>query len=249
MTHSEYHRLPAHQLGWPDAEVVVHGHYGRPVLWFPSEGGSPHDFAGNGILESVRGAVDDGRIKIYCAPSYDATSWSANDKPLGDRAKAHLAYDDWVVWTLAPAIREHSGGRGDIATAGTSMGAFHAALFALRHPHVFNHAVAMSGNYDPRGWHAWGEVTDEVYACNPMQFVPGWYGDHLDWVRRTARLTLVVGSGQWEDTTGANASTHALADQLRDKGIPHDLFVWGHEWPHDWPSWRAQSAMYLPALG
>ena len=53
----------------------------------------------------------------------------------------------------------------------------------------------------------------------------------------------------WEDTTGANASTRALAGVLAEKQIPHELFVWGHEWPHDWPSWRAQAAIYLPALG
>ena len=68
-------------------------------------------------------------------------------------------------------------------------------------------------------------------------------------LRSRLALTLVVGSGQWEDTTGANASTRALAHVLADKQIPHELFVWGHEWPHDWPSWRAQAAIYLPALG
>jgi len=62
-------------------------------------------------------------------------------------------------------------------------------------------------------------------------------------------ITLVVGSGMWEDTTGANASTRALAGVLAEKQIPHELFVWGSEWPHDWPSWRAQAAVYLPALG
>jgi esterase/lipase superfamily enzyme len=53
----------------------------------------------------------------------------------------------------------------------------------------------------------------------------------------------------WEDSTGANGSTRALAHVLADKQIPHELFVWGQEWPHDWPSWRAQAAIYLPALG
>jgi len=29
--------------------VIRHGHYGRPVLVFPSEGGRAEDFADNGI--------------------------------------------------------------------------------------------------------------------------------------------------------------------------------------------------------
>lgn len=249
MTNTEFHRLPAHQLGWDQADVVVHGHYGRPVLWFPSEGGSPHDFVANGILDSVRGAVDAGAIKIFCVPSYDSQSWSASWKPLGDRAKAHLAYDDWISTTVATFIAAHCGGRSDIATAGTSLGAFHAVLFALRHAHLFPRAVGMSGNYDPRTWRGWGEHTDAEYFTNPMEFVPGLHGDHLDWLRHTVHLTLVVGSGQWEDTTGALPATNAMADLLQDKAISHDRFIWGYEWPHDWPSWRAQAALYLPQLG
>ena len=129
------------------------------------------------------------------------------------------------------------------------MGAFHAVLFALRHPHVFARAVGMSGSYDPWTWRAWGPADDETYFANPMQFIPGTNGGHLDYLRSRLAITLVVGSGMWEDTTGSNASTRALAGVLAEKQIPHELFIWGHEWPHDWPSWRAQSAVYLPALG
>jgi len=249
MTRTEFHLLDAHQLGGGTAEVVVHGHYGRPVLWFPSEAGSPHDFVANGMLEAVRGAVDEGRIKVFCAPSYDVQSWSASWKPLPDRARGHLAYERWILDHVLPFIIAHCAGRADVVTAGTSLGAFHAALFALRHAHLFPRAVGMSGNYDPRSWRGWGEHSDDLYFTNPMEFVHGLGGAHLDYLRSAVRLTLVVGSGQWEDTTGALHSTIEFAEALGHKGIDHDLFVWGGEWPHDWPSWRAQAATYLPALG
>lgn len=248
MTHSESLWLPAGAIGWGETEVVVHGHFGRPVLWFPSEAGSAHDFASNGILDAVRSAIDAGRIKVYCVPSYDNESWSASIKPLGDRAKAHLAYERWITDTVVPVIADTSGGRCDIATAGTSLGAFHAVLFALRKSHLFPHAIAMSGNYDPRSWHGWGEHTDDLYFTNPIEFVPGLHGAHLDWLRTSVRISLVVGQGQWEDTTGALNSTRTLAHLLRDKQIPCDEFIWGPEWPHDWPSWRAQAATYLTDL-
>lgn len=249
MTVTEVHQLDASALGGDRTEVVVHGHFGRPVLWFPSEAGSPHDFVSNGILDAVRGAVDDGRIKIFCVPSFDNESWSASWKPLSDRAKAHLAYENWILQQVVPFIRQQCAGRCDIATAGTSLGAFHATLFALRNAHLFPHAVAMSGSYDPRAWRGWGERTDDVYFTNPMEFVAGLHGGHLDYLRGTVRISLVVGSGQWEDTTGALLSTTAMAEVLQAKAIPCDLFVWGHQWPHDWPSWRSQAAIYLPALG
>ena len=155
MTRTEYHRIDAPSLGG-SAEIAVHGHWGRPVIWFPSEGGAPWDFEANGMLDAVRPAIDEGRITVFCVPSFDADSWSASWMPLTDRARNHRRYEDWVIWQVVPFIRDKCGGRDDIATAGPSMGAFHAVLFALRHPHVFARAIGMSGSYDPWMWRAWG---------------------------------------------------------------------------------------------
>ena len=59
-------------------------------------------------------------------------------------------------------------------------------------------------------------------------------------------VLLVCGQGQWEDTTGALESSKRLAGLLSQKGIRHELDLWGHDVPHDWPSWRAQLAHHLP---
>jgi esterase/lipase superfamily enzyme len=71
-------------------------------------------------------------------------------------------------------------------------------------------------------------------------------GDHLDWLRGRVELLLIAGQGQWEDTTGALESTRRFAHLLGEKGIRHELDVWGHDSPHDWPAWRAQIAHHLP---
>ena len=45
------------------------------------------------------------------------------------------------------------------------------------------------------------------------------------------------------------ASLKNLAEYARllgEKGIRHELDLWGHDVPHDWPSWRAQIAYHLP---
>ncbi len=248
MSRTEYHQVDAPSLDG-SGEVVVHGHWGRPVIWFPSEAGSRHDFATFGMLDAVRPAIDDGLITVFCVPSFDLWSWSDTRRPLGDRARQHRRYENWLVERVVPFVRDRCGGRDDIALAGPSMGAFHAVLLALRYPHLFPRAVGFSGNYDTWTWRSWGDRDDDTYFSNPMDFVPGSSGGHLDYLRERLRITLVVGSGSWEDTTGANVTTRRLAGELADKQIPHDLFVWGPEWPHDWSSWRAQAALYLPALG
>ena len=43
------------------------------------------------------------------------------------------------------------------------------------------------------------------------------------------------------------AREHApLLGVLADKGIRHEIDVWGPEFPHDWPAWRTQLAHHLP---
>jgi esterase/lipase superfamily enzyme len=48
------------------------------------------------------------------------------------------------------------------------------------------------------------------------------------------------------DPTRSLPSTRAFAARLAEKGIRHELDVWGFDTPHDWPSWRAQLAHHLP---
>jgi esterase/lipase superfamily enzyme len=199
-----------------DGNVLVYGHYGRPVLVFPAEGGSAGDFESNGMLAAVGHIVEAGRAKLYCVDAFDS----------GDRSQ----YESWIIDQVAPFIRDDLGGHQDILTTGCSMGAVHAANFVLRRADLFTLAICLSGNYE------FG-ITSEVSS---------FHGDHLDWIRSRASFLLVCGQGMWEDTTGALDSTKRLAWLLGEKGIRHELDLWGHDVPHDWPSWRAQIAHHLP---
>ena len=99
--------------------------------------------------------------------------------------------------------------------------------------------------HDPGSLYAWGERGDAVYFNNPVAYVRNLRGDHLDWLRSRVSVLLICGQGQWEDTTGALESTKRFAGLLAEKGIPHELDLWGHDVPHDWPSWRAQISHHL----
>jgi esterase/lipase superfamily enzyme len=241
------------QAGWwsdrlgADGTVIRYGHWGRPVLVFPSEQGQAADFENNGMIGAVAGLLDAGRVKLYCVGSYDGSSWADQSIPLEERARRHLRYESWVLSEVLPWIQQDNGGAaGDIMTVGCSMGAFHAANFALKHADRFPLAMCLSGNYDPSSWHGWGEQGTTAYFNNPIDYVGQLDGGHLDWLRGQLSLLLVCGQGQWEDTTGSLPSTQQLAGLLASKGIRHELDLWGHDIPHDWPSWRAQFAHHLP---
>ncbi|MGH3204026.1 MAG: alpha/beta hydrolase-fold protein [Streptosporangiaceae bacterium] len=200
------------------------------------------------MVGAVADLVDADRLKLYCVDSYDTASWSDSSVDLEERARRHGSYESWIIGQVVPWITEDCGGGGnsEIATLGCSLGAFHAANFALKRADLFPLAMCLSGNYDPATWRAWGERGQEAYFNNPLDYAGHLAGDHLEWLRSQVSLLLVVGRGQWEDSTGALDSTRRFAALLAEKGIKHELDVRGHDVPHDWPSWRAQFAHHMP---
>jgi esterase/lipase superfamily enzyme len=237
------------EVGWDgfSGSVIAYGHYGRPVLVFPSEQGRAEDFENNGMVGAVGELIEAGRVKLYCVDSADGYSWSDESVPIEERARRHGRYESWLIEQVLPWVSQDCGGASEFITTGCSLGAFHAANFALKRAELFPLALCMSGNYDPSSWRAWGEQAEQTYFNNPMSYVANLHGDHLDWLRGRVSLVLVVGQGAWEvDPTQSLPSARAFAERLAEKGIRHELDVWGYDVPHDWPSWRAQFAHHLP---
>lgn len=231
-----------HTLG-----VVRHGHYGRPVLVFPSERGQAEDFADHGMVDAVRGLVDAGRVSLFCVDAADGWSWSDTSVPVEERARRHGTYHAWLEQAVVPWIHDRLGGPAEIITVGASMGAYHAVHFAFQRADLAPLAIGLSGNYDVGTWRAWGERGDATYFANPTDYVTGLHGDHLTWLRSRLSVLLVCGQGAFEvHPTGSLPSTRHFAGLLRDKGIVHELDLWGHDSAHDWPWWQRQLAHHLP---
>ena len=226
--------------------TLAYGHYGRPVVAFPSENGQASDWEERGMLDALGDLIDGGRMKLYCVPSYDSESWTRGDLPLEERARRHGHYEWWILSRLVPFVQADSSTH-ELISTGCSFGAYHAVNFCLKRADLFPVAIGMSGVYDV-SVQGGGERGDAVYFSNPMDYVAHLNGEHLDWLRGQASVLLVCGQGQWEDTTGALDSTQRFAALLADKGIRHELDLWGHDVPHDWPSWRRQIAHHLSRL-
>ncbi len=226
-------------------DLIAYGDYGRPLLVFPSQEGRAWDYENNGMIAALAPLIDQGRLKVYCADSYDAGSWDREDLSIEDRARLHGGYEDWIVNQVVPWIHTDCGGAVEIMLTGCSFGAYHSANFALKRADLFPLAICLSGVYDV-SLLGWGDRGDALYFNNPMAYVQHLAGDHLDWLRGRVSLLLVCGQGQWEDTTGALESTVAFGRLCQEKGLRVEVDLWGHDVPHDWPSWRAQLAHHLP---
>ncbi len=233
--------LDAPSLG-RQVHLWTYGHFGPPVLVFPTAAGFAHEWHAKGMIDVLRPLLDAGRLKLYCPESNVSEAWTRKDADPEWKIAQHAAYERFVLERLVPQIQadcHHPGMR--IAVAGASLGAMYAATFALKHPEVFHDALCLSGRYLSTEFTA-GFSNDEVYFNNPLAFVPRLEDEALERTRQT-HLTLVCGRGKYEE--GCIEETIALGQWLQRKEIPVDVDLWGHDVAHDWDWWKRQAAHHF----
>jgi esterase/lipase superfamily enzyme len=241
----EYHQWWSPNLG-QNMEMKVYGHYGKPVLVFPAQGGRFFEYEDFKMIDAVAGFIDGGKIKVFTVDSIDNQSWANWNAHPADRARRHEDYDRYIVHEVAPFINHHcAGSEQKVIATGCSMGAYHAANFFFKHPDVFDTMISLSGLFHLQMFT--GEyVDDNVYFNSPLQYLPDlidpWFLDQY----RSSNIIVGVGQGAWEDAMLADA--YALKHILDDKGIPHWIDIWGYDVNHDWPWWRKMMPYFLSHL-
>jgi esterase/lipase superfamily enzyme len=152
-----------------------------------------------------------------------------------EAARRQMLYSGYIEDEVVPHIRRAlQNPTARIGATGASFGAFYAANAFLRRPDLFDTLIAMSGFYDlgPGYLHGYGD--DNVYFNNPLSYLPGMHDSgQLDLLRH-ARIHVVAGQGAYERPDASVRFSQALSE----KGIPHQLDLWGHDVNHDWPWWR-----------
>jgi esterase/lipase superfamily enzyme len=223
--------------------VWRYGHFGPPLVVFPSAAGFAHEWQQQGMIDVLAPFIEAGRLKVYCPESNVAEAWTRKENPPEWRLERHHAYERFVTDTLVPAVRaDLRQPDARLWTAGCSLGATYAANMALKRPDIFSWALCLSGRY-ALGHFMEGHASLDLYLNSPLAYVPGLHGAALDRVRAQTSISLVCGRGKWEE--GCIEETIALGDVLEEKGIPHVTDIWGSDVSHDWAWWRRQLAHHL----
>lgn len=223
--------------------LVRWGHWGSPVLIFPTAGGDAEEIERHGMIDALGGLIEAGRIKVFSVDSIAGRSWLRREDPRHSMWLQNR-FDEAVYGEIVPAIRtDCRDDAAEIITAGASIGAFNAVAALCRHPDVFRLAVGMSGTYDLSPW-LWGHWSDDFYYSSPLHYLPGLAdGSQLDRLR-TRFLVLATGRGAWED----EGETWKIAHVLGEKGIPNRVDLWSEGHDHSWPTWREMLPLYLDDL-
>jgi len=241
-----YHREHSRELA-RDMEYKVFGHRGKPVLVFPTSNARFSQYEEFGMLDTLRGFIDTGRIQVWTCDGIDWETFHNEHAHPADRIHRHENYYRYIVQELVPSIQDRSRRANDgrilgILATGCSMGAFHSANFFFRRPDLFDTLIALSGVYSTKIF--FGNYMDEVvYLNSPIDHLPSLTDEWFLSRFRNSRIILCCGQGAWEDEM--LTETRHMKEILEAKGIPAWIDFWGSDVSHDWCWWKKQIVYFL----
>ena len=230
-----------------DMILVRWGHFGKPVLVFPTAGGDAEEIERFLMIRVLEPLLDAGKIKLYSVDSVAARIW--HDTTVSWRHKTWLQnqFDGYIYNEVVPAIRKDCDDPGaGVVVAGASIGAFNAMASLCRHPDAFERAICMSGSYDVERFVKGmdGKMDDHFYFSSPLHWLQRLKGGPQLEALRKRHVLMCHGGGRWEDP----AQDWGMAKLLGARGIPNRVDPWGEGYDHDWPTWRAMLPRYLAEL-
>ncbi len=224
-----------------DMPIVSYGDYGFALLLVPTAGADYLEYERFQLIESLAPFINSGKIKVFSVNSVNKESWLNNEMEGAHKAIRHNQFNQYIFNEVIPFIKTNTSNETPIIIGGASFGALHSMNLFLKRPDLLDGVIAMSGVYDLTEYTK-GFYDDEVYFNSPAHYIPNledeWY---LNNIRKSRHIHIVTGSGDYEDPQGSRN----ISWVLNEKGIPHELDIWGHEWKHDWPTWRAMLPHYL----
>ncbi len=221
-----------------DFDMLVFGNGGGlPLILFPTSFGRYFQNKDFGITDAISGFVDSGKVTVYCPDAIDLDSFYNKAIHPADRIRTHIGYENVILHDVFNLARtECSTHR--VAMCGASLGAYHAANIAFRHPDTVSHLISMSGAFDISDFFA-GYHDENVYFNSPYEYLPNisdpWKFGHMN---------IILGTGEWDNTRHESLR---LSGMLDAKGIRHWLD--DRKWcGHDWNYWREMLPQYLSTI-
>jgi len=214
--------------------VVTYGHYGFALLLIPTAAADFLEYERFQLIDALSPLIHAGKLKVFSINSMNNESWM-NDTMLPEhKAIRHNQFNEYVFKEVIPFIKTHTSEDTSIYISGASFGALHSMNLFLKRPDLIQGVISMSGVYNLEEYTK-GYFDEQVYYNSPEHYLPrledAWY---LDKIRSSQHIHIYTGSGAYEDPE----ASHRFSGILHQKGIPHDLGIWGKDINHDWPTWR-----------
>ena len=106
-----------------EVTVARFGHYGAPLLLFPTAGGDAEECERMLMIRALSPLIDAGRLKVYSPDSVAGQTWIDKNVSASHKAWVQNQYDSYVYHELVPAIRADCRTPNiELITAGASLG-------------------------------------------------------------------------------------------------------------------------------
>src|SRR5229473_1194736 len=166
----EYHRWHSPRLGI-ELGVVVYGHWGPPLLGFPTSAGDELELEGQSMVGALADFIDAGRIKFFTANSINGESFYNKGTHPFHRSYVQAMFDSYLHEEVVPFIWNNCQTQG----------------------------IAISSVYDLRNFMD-GMFDDNFYFNNPVDYLSNmsdpWFYEQIAFCDDT----MTTGTGPWENS-------------------------------------------------
>lgn len=222
--------------------VVTYGHYGFALLLVPTAAADYLEYERFQLIDSLAPFIEEGKIKVFSINSINTESWMNNDMEGAHKAIRQNQFNEYVFNEVIPFIKNSTSWDTQVIISGASFGALHSMNLFLKRPDLLNGVIAMSGVYDLTEYTK-GYYDEQVYYNSPIHYIPNltdeWYLNQI----RNGKIIIATGSGAHEDPQ----ANRRFSEVLWNKGIWHELDIWGEDITHDWPTWRKMLPHFIGA--
>lgn len=239
----EYHRWHSERL-LRDMELLVFGHAGAKVLIFPTRDGRFYEYENLGLVSVLADKINAGHLQLYCVDSLDRETFYCAWRHPAERIRLHIRFEDYILNEVLPLMARKNPHECTIAH-GCSLGAFHAANMAFRHPHLFQKLCAFSGRYDLtlnvehfQDLFA-GYYDEDIYFHMPVHYLPQL--DDEGYLQRLRRMHMIFTIGR--DDPFLDNNRH-LSRLLASKNVAHEFHIWEGR-AHRAKYWRQMARLYI----
>jgi esterase/lipase superfamily enzyme len=225
-------------------ELLVFGHAGKTILFFPTRTARFYDYEDWRVIETLEPRISAGSLQVVCLDSIDTESFYSKVVHPEQRIQRHLQFEKYVLFEVIPFINQINA-HPYLISAGCSLGAFHAANIAFRHPHLFKKIVGMSGRYDlTLKLEFFDDLFDgyrnyDIYFNTPSRFIADLSGERI--IRLLKKMEMIFVIGREDAFLENNIQLHTL---LLEKGIENSLIFWDGE-AHKARYWRQMVQLYF----
>jgi esterase/lipase superfamily enzyme len=155
-----------------------------------------------------------------------------------------MQFEDYILKEVLPVINAKNPHE-CLISHGCSLGAYHAANIAFRHPQLFKKLVAFSGRFDltleVEGFKNLfdGYYDEDIYFHTPSHFLPNLTCESQLADIRKMDITIVIG-----DADPFIENNLTMSRILHNKGIHHAFYQWEGR-AHQGRYWRKMAPLYI----